>query len=284
MTTLIFQTLTGASLSTTLLEIENSAPASLSIRVALPFEGWTRLQADALFHPWFEEDTLPIFERVREIFLTLRLTPALTPLVTSEVTTPEALLFLAASHVALLHTQSWLLLAATQAVPLPADLQSPNAMLNVGAATQWQRLLNGTPALATPPNDVIRNFFHEHEWVYEELNPTLWRLTIEGDADTWIVLVQLNTEDQLCSVYSIFPEEVEAEEKRPAVAAYLMGVNCDLALGSWEMDLGDGEIRFRTSLDYEGDELTTALFTQLMMMNIHAAEAEFEAIRAQITG
>jgi hypothetical protein len=284
MTSLTFHTPTAAPLSATLLEIEsNPTPTTFSIRVAITPSDWARLLTEGLFHLWFDDANIPLFETENDIFLTLRLTPALARTLPPAFNTPAD--FVALPHsdsVLLFNTQSWFLLAATQAVTLPPELQSPEALLNVGAATEWHRLLNGTPTLVTPPDEVIRAFFHQQEWLYEELNPTLWRLTIAGDDDTWVVLVQLNVEDELCSVYSVFPDEVEDEAKRPAVAAYLSEVNYDLALGNWEMDLSDGEIRFRTSLDYEGGDLTPALFARLILMNIHAAEVQFEEIRRHL--
>jgi len=281
MTPLTFHTPTAAPLSATLLDVEsNPTPTTFSIRVAITPREWARVLEEGLFHVWFDDENTPTFEAESDIFLTLRLTPALARTLPAD---PADFATLSQPDPTILFSsQAWLLLTATQAVTLPPELQSPEAMLNIGAATEWQRLLNGAPELVTPPDEVIRAFFHEQEWVYEELNPTLWRLTIAGDDETWVVLVQLNVEDQLCSVYSVFPDEVEDDAKRPAIAAYLSGVNYDLAIGNWEMDLSDGEIRFRTSLDYEGDDLTPALFARLMLMNIHAAEVHFDEIRAQL--
>lgn len=48
------------------------------------------------------------------------------------------------------------------------------------------------------------------------------------------------------------------------VAELLMRLNYDLMTGSFQLDFEDGEICFRTSIDLEGDRLSTALVRQLM--------------------
>jgi hypothetical protein len=132
------------------------------------------------------------------------------------------------------------------------------------------------------PQAVVVGFFEAQEWLYEEVEPTLWRLTVAGDSAHWVALVQLNLEAYFCSVYSIFPDTAEDEANRSVVAAFLSGLNYDLAVGNWEIDLNDGEIRFRTSLDYEGGDLTPALFARLLLMNIQAAETHFAEIRSRL--
>lgn len=46
------------------------------------------------------------------------------------------------------------------------------------------------------------------------------------------------------------------ENTRPAVAEFLTRANFGLRIGNFELDYSDGEIRYKTSLDFEGEALT----------------------------
>ena len=48
-----------------------------------------------------------------------------------------------------------------------------------------------------------------------------------------------------------------AEEQRQIVAELLARINYGLNIGNFELDMTDGEIRYKTSIDVEGGELTS---------------------------
>ena len=49
------------------------------------------------------------------------------------------------------------------------------------------------------------------------------------------------------------------EELRPSVAEYITRANYGLRIGNFELDYSDGEVRYKSSLDFEGVTLTPAL-------------------------
>ncbi|MCD1261701.1 YbjN domain-containing protein [Paenibacillus athensensis] len=100
----------------------------------------------------------------------------------------------------------------------------------------------------------------------EPLSASLLRIAYADEAGAWTMLVLTDEADQVCIVYSLFPTPVPVE-RRTELAVFLNAENYDLALGSFELDPADGELRFRTSLDVEGDRLSEALFARLFGMN-----------------
>jgi hypothetical protein len=54
------------------------------------------------------------------------------------------------------------------------------------------------------------------------------------------------------------------------VAEYTTRANFGLLLGNLEMDFSDGETRFKTSIDVQGDRLTSTLVRDLVYPNLHA--------------
>ena len=57
-------------------------------------------------------------------------------------------------------------------------------------------------------------------------------------------------------------------ERMAAVAEFITRANYGLIIGNFELDFSDGEIRYKTSLDVEGDRLSQALIKQLVYTNV----------------
>jgi hypothetical protein len=75
--------------------------------------------------------------------------------------------------------------------------------------------------------------------------------------------------DRYFIFYPVSPENAP-EELRAAVAEYLTRVHFGLVVGSFEMDWGDGEVRFKSSLDLRGERLTPALLEGVVQANLAA--------------
>ena len=111
--------------------------------------------------------------------------------------------------------------------------------------------------------DVARAFFEETGWRCEEHTPeqTL-RAFHDGDSGTFPVYVKTYDERDQLIVYGVLPNHVN-EDRRVAVGALLAGLNYGLSIGSFEIDFGDGEVRFRAGIDVEGGELTPMMVRSL---------------------
>jgi len=57
--------------------------------------------------------------------------------------------------------------------------------------------------------------------------------------------------------YSVSPVNIP-EDRRPAVAEYITRANYGLNVGNFEIDYTDGEVRYKSSIDVENTELTSA--------------------------
>lgn len=69
--------------------------------------------------------------------------------------------------------------------------------------------------------------------------------------------------------YSLVPERAPPE-RREAVLRYLARVNFSLLVGAFEMDLDDGEVRLRTSIDLHGAAMTDELMGGVVYPNHQA--------------
>ena len=91
---------------------------------------------------------------------------------------------------------------------------------------------------------------------------------ISGDDGTWSVYVQI-TDDQEARrvvVHGRIPAHIP-ESNRLKVAEMLTRTNYELILGNFELNLEDGEVLFKTTLDLAGGQLTQAMFERAYQLN-----------------
>ena len=133
--------------------------------------------------------------------------------------------------------------------------------------------------------EVLKQFFDEDEWPYDE----------NGD-ETRLYTGFSTTEDMSWRCRAIADEERETAiffshaptnapyESRAAMSEFLTRANYGLLIGNFEMDINDGEIRYKTSLDVQGAILNTALVRNLVYTNVLTMKRYLPGIETIIAG
>jgi hypothetical protein len=85
-----------------------------------------------------------------------------------------------------------------------------------------------------------------------------YRMYYRGKSGELRCFAQIHINLEQFAFYAIATVNVP-DEVRPAVAEFLMRANYGMRIGNFEMDYSDGEVRFKTSLDFEGETLTDNL-------------------------
>jgi hypothetical protein len=132
--------------------------------------------------------------------------------------------------------------------------------------------------------DVVQAFFTEDEWSFSQLEgrPTL-QLVFQGENGRWTCYAQVREAQAQFVFYSILPPTVPPA-KRAEVAEFLTRANYGLVIGNFEMNLDDGEVRYKTSLDVEGDRLSPALIRQVVYSNIFVTDRYLPGLMSVIYG
>jgi len=119
-----------------------------------------------------------------------------------------------------------------------------------------------------PILDAFRAYFDEHELPYEEAEGSaILRLWFRGHHGEWICLAQSRLEQQQAVFYSRASVPVP-EDRRLAVAEFVCRANYGMIVGNFEIDLDDGEVRYKTSVDIEGVTATRQLIQNLVAPNV----------------
>jgi hypothetical protein len=132
--------------------------------------------------------------------------------------------------------------------------------------------------------DTIVSSLHEQKWIFHE-EPAQHRVLIDyaSAAGAWSTYAVAFEKSRQIAVYGVLPFAVEADQ-RAAVVELITRLNFGLIVGNFEIDVDDGEVRYKTSLDFEDGELTTPLLRQLVRANIAMMEHHLQAFVAVAVG
>ncbi len=126
---------------------------------------------------------------------------------------------------------------------------------------------NGWRAFTT-----VGEFLREDGWYPQQLEElTIYRVYFRGDNGELVCYAQVRVDLEQFIFYAVLPIRVP-EEKRDAVAEYITRANYGLRIGNFEMDYSDGEVRYKSSLDFEGEELTYNLIRNAIYPAVRTAD------------
>jgi len=130
---------------------------------------------------------------------------------------------------------------------------------------------------------VVRDFFEQDDWEFIQVDSGLLQLAFQGENGRWRCYARIHEAEKQFLFYSVFPVEVPEGDRR-LMAEFLTQANYGMILGNFELDFGDGELRYKTSIDVEGDRLTVALVRSLVYANVTIMDRYLPAIVAVLEG
>ncbi|MDY6784813.1 MAG: YbjN domain-containing protein [Cyanobacteriota bacterium] len=140
------------------------------------------------------------------------------------------------------------------------------------------------PSAKQPILQAILSFFTEDDWSFQKITsePAV-RLAFEGENGKWNCYAKAREEQQQMVFYSLCPVVVPSDKRR-AAAELIARANYGLIVGNFELDFKDGEIRYKTSIDVEGESLNSNLIKPLVYANVMMMDEYLPAIEAVVEG
>lgn len=130
----------------------------------------------------------------------------------------------------------------------------------------------------------MRDRFDAHEWETDDDGDRTLAFQLEDDAKrSWDCAVLIDDEDERLVFYSTMLEPAK-KGRRAAVMEFLTRANFALPVGNFELDLDDGEVCFKTSLDLEDVELTDAMCRNLIDTNLMVTGVYYDALQSVMKG
>jgi hypothetical protein len=124
------------------------------------------------------------------------------------------------------------------------------------------------PERAGPVFNAMVDFFQDDKWPFTVMEAgAVLTMHFVGQHGHWLCYAQAREEQEQFVFYSVCPMAMP-DFKRAAVMEFVTRANYGMILGNFELDLNDGEVRYKTSLDVEGTELNGALIRQAVYANV----------------
>ncbi|TNE88075.1 MAG: YbjN domain-containing protein [Deltaproteobacteria bacterium] len=121
-------------------------------------------------------------------------------------------------------------------------------------------------------------------WLFEPLDGLAGlRTIVETSTAQWPVLVLEYAEEQQVVTYSVMPASTPPS-KLLVMMEFITRVNYDLPVGNFELDLDDGEVRFKNAIDLEGGELTDEMANVLLFTNVDTMAHYMPGLAAVLQG
>jgi hypothetical protein len=138
---------------------------------------------------------------------------------------------------------------------------------------------NGLLALAT-----LERFLEEDGWHPQRLgDKPIYRMGFAGRNGRFACYAQVRIDLEQLVFYVMVPVKAP-EEQRPLVAEFVTRANYGLRIGNFELDYGDGEVRFKSSLHFEGVPLDPRLIRAALEPAVTTLDRYLPGLMAVIYG
>ncbi len=107
--------------------------------------------------------------------------------------------------------------------------------------------------------DTLAQFLEDDGWHPQRIEERyIYRMGFSGKNGQVSCFAQIRMDLEQFLFYAVAPTKAP-EDARMAVTEFITRANYGLRIGNFELDFDDGEVRYKSSLDFEGAALTTEL-------------------------
>ncbi len=130
----------------------------------------------------------------------------------------------------------------------------------------------------------LGEFLEEDEWYPQRMiDRYIYRMGFSGEHGRVACFAQIRMELEQFLFYVMAPTKA-AVEQRLRVAEFITRANYGLRIGNFELDFRDGEVRYKSSLDFEGVELTPALIRNAIYPAVQTMDRYLPGLMSVIYG
>lgn len=283
-----FYTLNNEELNLTITDIKKERDSVnetyVQITLTVPYALFKRVEAEALFnyHKLVRTNDIITFQSEKLVELKAHLRSNFVKILEDEDYSNTQILNAMHNEKVnfsfLNQTESWILFTATQEQDLPADLEG-TGVLKIGISTKFKDDKIETTENRSPIQ-IAKAYLHKNNLPVELVNNTTVKTIVRVQDEDLDVVIFNNERQGSLIVYSMFPKYIE-ETFRTEIARMLIKTNYQLGVGAFEMDIDDGELRFRTAICYINDTINDVLFENMFTTNTKAIGTYLKEIQAK---
>jgi hypothetical protein len=130
----------------------------------------------------------------------------------------------------------------------------------------------------------LTTFLQQDDWNARELPDVFaYRMSFLGRHGQLVCHAEIDPAHSLLLVYVLAPIRVP-EPARAAAMEFFTRANYGLRIGNFELDLGDGEIRFKCTVAYDGTLLDLALVRNALYAGVRTTDAYLPGLLGMLYG
>jgi hypothetical protein len=291
----------GASLDVALVTAGTRAGLP-SATFEMAFEAWDRVEANGLLHvdPARGRGASRPFDPTKAVQVEAVLDPV------AAIDGVDALsdrLLSADGGDALLSTEAWWALSATQEIDLSGDLRGTGTLHegiafehpmwlrdaggSVGLEEAWQRAMDLQDRIdsESPLLDLIVELFQEQEWEVDRPNveATVVHAYVASDPGDFDLYVRTDEKRHLVTAMAAIAVD-GSEDHCAAVMELAARLNTKSPVGSYEADADSGLLAYKVGIDVTGDRLSSALARGMIGTALIGGERVNALYRAVLDG
>jgi hypothetical protein len=128
-------------------------------------------------------------------------------------------------------------------------------------------------------SSVIENLGYDYQILVDDPTITVFRMAIALEHAKTDCIIDVRIPDKIVAVFIISPVSAP-ESGRKRVSEFLTMANYGLILGGFEMDMDDGELRYKSSFIYENEVGEEYEFKQHLFNALYTMDRYFPGIMA----
>ena len=143
---------------------------------------------------------------------------------------------------------------------------------------------NGADRAGLRAFEAVGSFMEDDGWHPQKMDDNyVYRSYFVGRNGEVTCFAQIRVDLEQFIFYVVMPVRAPAN-MRLAVAEFITRANYGLRIGNFELDFDDGEVRYKSSLDFEGVELTNDLIRNTIYPAVQTMDRYLPGVLSVIFG
>lgn len=135
-----------------------------------------------------------------------------------------------------------------------------------------------------PLFETVKRFFEQDGYEFRQLaGHQALEMGVSGDHGSFRLVCVVDP-DRTILRFLTFVEGKVPTARRRDVMEYLTRANYGLLLGNFELDVNDGEVRFKCAIDVEGGEITHTQYQNMLFVSVSMVDRYFPGLQRVIQG
>jgi hypothetical protein len=124
----------------------------------------------------------------------------------------------------------------------------------------------------------VEQYLENDDWNYEKIeDKDIIKAKIKGKNASYRLFFQAREDDDWLRVYVISESNIP-EGKRGEIAEFITRANYGLQIGNFEMDMDDGQIRYKVSVDVEGSSMSNEMVRNMILVGVTMIDRYFPGL------